>query len=228
MYGRGMVRDGWRGCLTGWLVDGSVKSAWGSGRRKTFYSGGRAGLPRVRRPLRVHRRRFLYRSRSRQAADRSAGPVSHGRRHIATSFTRRQTATFPPPPLTNTQTPTTPSPTRHTRSPNGNGLKTEQARTPSLLFRRLHVVTVYGRIAVGTDAAAYREGSTAHVLQGRYHLVVSRGIREDRARAVRHWDTVPSYVCADRVGRYNVYLHFRSLPTSIQSHGITDRSRVHI
>jgi len=186
MCGRGMVCEGRRGRRTGWLADGGVKSAWGSGRRKTFYSGGRAGLARVRRPLRVHRRRFLYRSRARQAADRSAGPVSHGRRHIATSFTRRQTATCPPPPLTTTPTPTTPSPTRHTRSPNGNGLKTEQARTPSLLLRRLHVVTIYRRISVRTDAAAYRKRSTAHVLQGRYHLVVSRGIREDRARAVRH------------------------------------------
>jgi len=45
----------------------------------------------------------------------------------------------------------------------------------------------------GLRTACRRDGrrripkrSTAHVLQGRYHLVVSRGIREDRARAVRH------------------------------------------
>lgn len=156
---RGMVREGWVALLTDWVVGGwGCEKCVGSGRRKTFYRGGCAGLARVRRPLRVHRRRFLYRSRARQAADRSAGPVSHGRRHIATSFTRRQTATCPPPPLTTTQTSTTPSPNRHTRSPHGNGLKTEQARTPSLLFRRIYVVKVYGRIAVGTDAAAYRRG----------------------------------------------------------------------
>jgi len=157
------------------------ESAWGSGRRKTFYSGGRAGLARVRRPLRVHRRRFLYRSRARQAADRSAGPVSHGRRHIATSFTRRQTTTCPPPPLTTTTpTPTTPTSTRHTRSPNGNGLnKRGHHRCYSAAYTSSRVF--FGRIS-----AAHRNRSTAHVLQGRTHLVVSRGVREDRARAVRH------------------------------------------
>jgi len=158
----------------------------GQGGRTTFYGGGRAGLARVRRPLRVHRRRFLYRSRARQAADRSAGPVSHGRRHIATSFTRRQTATCPPPLWTATYRLRR---LRRLRLGLGNGLKTERAETPSLLSRRrrLHVVTVYGRIAVGTDAAAHRERCTAHVLQGRTHLVVSGfGVREGRARAVRH------------------------------------------
>jgi len=157
-------------------VAGGVKSAWGSGSRKTFYGCGRAGLARVRRPLRVHRRRFLYRSRARQAADRSAGPVSHGRRHIATSFTRRQTTTCPPPPLKTT-------PTRLQWTEN----RTSSDTIAAIPTRRHGLRTVFRR-----DGLRRRRRSTpSEVHRARPpgtnpFIVVSRGVREYRARAVRH------------------------------------------